>query len=110
MRILPGSIVSLEMNLKAPKINAPSSRKCTSGSRTRFFTILDSISGSRCVPDRRGVGALSCGHGNFLGHFDAEIFRIVGGPAGCRDLDDAAVVKRALRRIEVRISPYGDKL
>ena len=63
----------------------------------------------RRIPDRRGIGALGGGHRDFLGHRDAEVFRVVGGPARRWDFDDAAVVKGALAGVEVRVFPDGDQ-
>ena len=78
------------------------------GSRVSFF-----ISGyyyfSGRVPNRRGIGALGRGHGNFRRHFDAEVFRVVRSPARRGNLDHAHVVERAQCRIEVRIFPNRDE-
>ena len=65
---------------------------------------------SRRVPDRRRVGALGRRHRGFLRHCDAEIFRVIGGPARRRYFDHAHIVERAQSRIEVGVLPDRDHL
>ena len=62
------------------------------------------------VPDWGGVGAFLTLEGDLPGEFDLELDRVVGGPAGSRDLDDAGVVEGGKRWIEIGIGPDGAEL
>src|ERR1700732_246427 len=87
----------------------PSSRKCSSGSRSSR-TNTRRLSALRRVPDRRGVGALLCDHRHLLGHLHVEVLGVISCPPRRRDFEHAHVVEGAQRRVEVGIGPYRDQL
>src|SRR4029450_104398 len=88
---------------KTPNSTAPSKRKCANGSRRSFISVSPRSRLAWRVPDGRGVGALLGNHGGFRWHLDPIVLGVIRRPARCRDLDDASVVERPLRWIEVRV-------
>ena len=78
-----------------------SRRSCINGSPRRL---------AGRVPDGRGVGALLGGHRNFRRHLDPIVLGVIRCPARRRDLNDASVVERPLRWIEVRVFPDSVQL
>ena len=62
------------------------------------------------VPDRRGIGPLCHRRGGARQRLHAEPLRVMGRPARCGNLDDAAIVRGRLAWVEVRIVPHGDEL
>src|SRR5437899_1182830 len=64
----------------------------------------------RRIPDGRRERPLLRRHRHLrVRDLDLEVRRVVRGPARRRDFEDARVVDRADRRIEVRVLPDGDE-
>src|SRR6188474_1400046 len=62
------------------------------------------------IPDGRRERPLLRRHRHlWVRNLDLEVRRVVGGPARRRDFEDARVVDRPDRGIEVRVLPDGDE-
>src|SRR6185436_14869388 len=92
----------------APKSATPISRKWSSGSPRSLRMRMAPLSWR--IPDRRRERSLLRRHRHLrIRDLELEVRRVVRGPARRRDLEDARVVDRADRRIEVRVLPDANE-